>query len=234
MENLLQGISHVIVRMDDILISGKDDNNHLANLEAMLKKLSEAGLRLRKEKCYFMVPEVTYCGYVINGSGIKPVAAKVEAIKNAPAPENVTQLRAFLGMLNYYHRLLPDVATVLEPLHKLLRQDTKWCWKTEQQAAFEKSQELLQSADLLVHFQPDLELIFASDASHYGVGAVLSDRMADGTEHPIGYASRSLNTAERGHSTIEKETLTIVLGVKKFNQFLYGRKFITQTDHKPL
>ena len=142
-------------------------------------------------------------------------------------PENVTQL-------NYYHRLLPDLATVLQPLLKLVRQGTKWCWKTEQQVAFEKSQELLQSADLLVHFQPDLELILESDASDYGVGAVPSHRMGDGTERPTGYASRSLNTAERGYSTIEKEALAIVFGVKKFNQFLYGRKFIIQTDHKPL
>ena len=73
MENLLQGISHVIV--DDILISGKDDNNNLANLEAVLKKLPESGPRLGKEKCYFMVPALTYCGYVINTSGIKPGAA---------------------------------------------------------------------------------------------------------------------------------------------------------------
>ena len=71
--------------MDKSLISGKGDNNHLANLEAVLKKLSEAGLRLRKKKCYFMVPEVTYCGYVINGSSIKPVAAKVEAIRKCPS-----------------------------------------------------------------------------------------------------------------------------------------------------
>ena len=103
--------------------------------------------------------------------------------------ENVTQLRELLGMLNYYHSFLPDVATVLEPLHKLLRQGTKWCWKTEQQVAFEKSQEPFQSADLLVHFQPELELyIFARDALDYGVGAVLSHRMADGTERPIGYS----------------------------------------------
>ena len=80
-ENLLQGIPQVIVRMDDILISGKGDNNHIANLEAVLKKLSEAGLRLQKEKCFFMVSEVTYCGYEINGRGIKPVEAKVEAIQ---------------------------------------------------------------------------------------------------------------------------------------------------------
>ena len=90
-----------------------------------------------------MVSEVTYCGYEINGRGIKPVEAKVEAMQNAPVPGNVTQLRAFLGMLNYYHRFLPDITTVLEPLHRLLRQGTKWCWKTEQQVAFDKSKNLL-------------------------------------------------------------------------------------------
>ena len=100
--------------------------------------------------------------------------------------------------------------------------------------AFDKSKKLLQSANLLIHFQPDLELILASDASDYGVGAVLSHWMADGTERPIGYVSRSLNTAERGYSTIEKEVLAIIFGVKKFNQFLYSHKFTIQTDYKPL
>ena len=85
-----------------------------------------------------------------------------------------------------------------------------------------------------MHFQSDLELILASDASDYGVGAVLSHRMADGAERPIGYVSRSLNKAERGYSTIEKEALAIIFGVKKFSQFLYGPKFTIQTDHKPL
>ena len=132
------------------------------------------------------------------------------------------------------YKLTVNQATVLEPLHKLLRQGTKWCWKTEQQMAFDKSKKLLQSANLLVHFQPDLELILASDASDYGVGAVLSHRMADGAERPIVYVSRSLNKAERGYSTIEKEALAIIFGVKKFNQFLYGQKFTVQTDHKPL
>ena len=85
-----------------------------------------------------------------------------------------------------------------------------------------------------MHFQPDLELILASDASNYGEGAVLSHQMGDGAERPIGYVSRSLNKAERGYSTIEKEALAIIFGVKKFNLFLYGQKFTIQTDHKPL
>ena len=100
--------------------------------------------------------------------------------------------------------------------------------------AFDKSKKLLQSANLLVHFQPDLELILASDASDYGVGAVLSHWMADEAERPIVYVARLLNKAERGYFTIEKEALAIIFGVKKFNQFLYGQKFTIQTDHKPL
>lgn len=103
MENLLQGIPYVTVRMDDILISGRDDQ-HLANLEAVLKKLSAAGLGLRLRRKVFLpgVPGDTYGGHIIIGNGIKPVASKVEAIQNTPAPGNVTQLLAFPGMLNYY------------------------------------------------------------------------------------------------------------------------------------
>ncbi|KAL9987156.1 hypothetical protein ACROYT_G001413 [Oculina patagonica] len=137
-------------------------------------------------------------------------------------------------MLNYYHRFLPDVVTVLEPLHQLLRKGSKWQWLKEQQEAFEKAKELLQSAELLVHFDPSKELILATDASDYGVGAVLSHKVKGGAEQPIGYMSRSLNTAERNYSTLEKEALAIIFGIKKFNQFLCGHPFTIKTDHKPL
>ena len=100
--------------------------------------------------------------------------------------------------------------------------------------AFEKAKELLKSAELLVHFDPEKELILASDASDYGVGAVLSHRMENETEHPIGYVSRSLNNAERSYSTLEKESLATIFRVKKFHQFLYGHSFTIKTEHKPL
>lgn len=93
---------------------------------------------------------------------------------------------------------------------------------------------LLQSAELLVHFDPTKELILASDASNYGIEAVLSQRMCDGSERPIGYASRTLNTVERNYSTLKKEALAVLLGAKKFHQFLYRHKFTIKTDHKPL
>ena len=167
-------------------------------------------------------------------NGIQPVMAKVDAIKNAPEPKDVSQLRAFLGMLNYYHRFLPDVATILEPLHQLLGKGSTWQWGKEQQEAFATSNELLQSAELLVHFDSAKELVLVTDASDYGVGAVLSHKMEGGTERPIGHMSRSLNGAEKNYSTLEKEALAIIFGVKKFHQFLYGHSFTIKTDHKPL
>ena len=93
---------------------------------------------------------------------------------------------------------------------------------------------MLQSTDLLVHFDPEKELVLATDATDYGVGAVLSHKMKNGTERPIGYVSRSLQEAERKYSTLEKEALAIIFGVKKFHQFLYGHRFIIKTDNKPL
>lgn len=137
-------------------------------------------------------------------------------------------------MLNYYHKWLPNVSTVLEPLHELLRSGRKWKWGTEQQEAFEKSKRLLKSAELLVHFDPEKEIVLASDASDYGLGAVLSHKLDDGSERPVGYVSRTLNSAERNYSTTEKEALAVVFGVKKFHQYLYGNHFTIRTDHKPL
>ena len=100
--------------------------------------------------------------------------------------------------------------------------------------AFEASKELLTSAPLLVHFNPELELTLACDASAYGIGAVLSHKMPDGSEKPIGFASRSLSETEKKYPQIEKEGLACVFGVKKFHPYLYGHHFNLITDHKPL
>ena len=234
MEGLLRGIPGVVVYIDDILVTGKSEQDHLVALEEVLARLSKAGLRLRRNKCQFMAPSVVYLGHQIDSEGVHPVADKVEAVQQAPTPRNVSELKSYLGLLTYYSKFLPHLPSVLSPLYKLLRQDKPWKWTSKQKAAFQKSKQLLTSSSVLVHFDPSLELVLACDASAYGIGAVLAHRFPDGSERPIGFASRTLSKAEQNYSQIEKEGLACVFGVKRFNSYLYGHHFTLITDHKPL
>lgn len=234
MENLLQGIPMVAVYLDDILVTGVNVQDHLKNLNEVLGRLEEAGLRLKRSKCELLQDEVCYLGHKVNAQGLHPMQSKVKAISEAPTPTNVTELKAYLGLLNYYNRFLPNLSTWLAPMHQLLRKDEKWAWTNKQEEAFRRSKELLQSASVLVHYSADRELILACDASPYGVGAVLSHKMLDGTERPLGFVSRTLTSSEKRYSQLDKEGLAVIFGIQRFHKYLYGRKFTITTDHKPL
>jgi hypothetical protein len=170
----------------------------------------------------------------IDSQGLHPLPDRVRAIRDAPTPTSVTELKSYLGMLTYYSKFLPDLSTLLHPLYQLLRKHVLWHWGHEQKKAFRKSKELLMSTSCLTHFDSTLELTLACDASAYGLGAVLSHRMRDGAERPIGYASRTLTDAERNYSQLEKEGLAFIFGIKRFHDYLFGRSFQLITDHKPL
>ena len=199
-----------------------------------MDRLHKFNLHLKLSKCEFLKPEVVYLGLRISAKGLQPVEEKINAVKRAPAPRNVSELRSFLGMVQYYHSFLPGLATTLAPLHRLLQKNVQWEWTRDCQKAFEACKEGLTSDSLLVHYDLNRELRLACDASSYGLGAVLSHVMDDGRERPIAYASRTLSSSERNYAQIEREALSIVYGVKKFHQFLYGRKFTLVTDHQPL
>ena len=233
MDSLLTGIPGVTVYLDDILVMGKTEEDHLSALEEVLKRLSQAGLKLRRDKCVFAVPSVVYLGHKIDAQGLHPVAEKVEALREAPIPRNVTEFRSYLGLLSYYSRFLPNLSVKLAPLYLLLKQDQPWKWSVAQDTAFTKSKELLTSSRLLVHFDSKLDIVLACDASAYGIGAVLSHRMPDGQEKPIGFVSRTLTAAEKNYSQMEKEGLSCVYGIRRFHSYLFGHHFELQTDHKP-
>ena len=234
MESVLQGIPGVIVYIDDILVSGKDSDDHLRTLDVVLSRLKEEGLKLKRSKCSFLLPSVEYLGFRITEKGLQPTSEKVKAVQESPAPKDVSQLKSFIGLVNYYGKFLPDLSTVLAPLYRFLQRETEWKWMDKQQKAFEEVKTLLTSDRLLVHYDPDMELILACDALPYGVGAVLSHQDPDGRERPITFASRTLAPAERNYSQLEKEGLAIVFGVKRFHAYLFGRHFVIFSDHKPL
>ena len=120
MDIILQCLDHVASIQDDILITGKDDDEHIKNLDSVLSRLDHYGLRLQLSKCKFMQKSVTYMGCVISASGISPTEEKVEAIKQAPRPENLTQLRAFPGMINYHGKFIRPFTSVLRTILNVL------------------------------------------------------------------------------------------------------------------
>ena len=152
---------------------------------------------------------------------------KLQAVKAAPTPRNVSELKSYLGLLTYYGKFLPNSSTRLQSLYQLLAKDCQWKWAKAQEKAFQESKNLLQSSQLLVQFDPQLPIL-ACDASAFVIRAVLAHRMPDG------YASRTLNKAERNYSQLEKEGLSCVFGVKHFYSYLFGHSFELVTDHKPL
>ena len=229
MENLLKGLPGVSVFLDDILITGKDQREHLQNLRQVLTVLQENGLRLQKEKCRFMLKEVEYLGFKISADGIFPTPSKVESIKNAPAPTNISELRSVVGLVNYYARFLPNLAGKLAPIYKLLRKDSEWEWTREHQKAFDSVKELISHNTGLAHYDPSAELLLTTDASSVGVGAVLEIRTPEGVNCP-----RILTKPECHYAQIEREALGIIFGVQKFRQYLLGRRFTLRTDHRPL
>ena len=234
MEGLLGGLPHVFVYLDDILVTGTSEEEHLKNLELVLQRLHSAGLHLKKEKCKFLMNDVTYLGHKIDAQGLHPLQNKIDAIAKAPRPRTVTELKAFLGLLNYYGKFIHNLASILHPLYQLLGNDVKWTWTQERENAFNEAKSLLTSDSLLIHFDPTKDLVLACDGSAYGIGAVLSHRFPDGSERPIGFASRTLSSAEQKYSQIEKESLSCIFGVKKFHSYLFGHPFSLVTDHKPL
>ena len=234
MDTILQGIPHVLCYLDDILVTGVNDEDHLSNLQAALQRLEEHGFRLKQPKCEFMRLSVEYLGHRIDAEGLHATPSKLQAIVDAPALKNVPELRSFLGLLNYYGKFIANLAMMLHPLNSLLQQDRKWEWTSECSQAFQQAKEALSSSHVLVNYGPALPITLAGDASAYGIGAVISHTLPDGSERPIALASRTLTTSERNYAQIEKEALLLIFGVKKFHHYLYGRKFNLVTDHKPL
>ena len=217
MESLLRGLPMVSVYIDDIVVSGKTQEEHLHNLNEVLQRLQSAGLHLKKEKYSFCLPEVDYLGHTISAEGLNGQPMLHSSRRSS---DLLTVMQSFYQT----HR----------QNYQFLRQDKQWEWSDQQEKSFQEVKQLLSSPNLLVHFDDQKPIVVACDASPFGIGAVLSHILEDGTEHPVAYTSRSLSPAEKKYSQLDKEALANVFGVGKFHRYIFGRKFLLYSDHKPL
>ena len=220
--------------INDILVTGVSDVEHLQRLEEFLCRLQAHGIRMKHKKCLFLQNAVEYLGHRVDAEGIRALPEKIEAIERAPLPQNIQQLRSFLGLLSYYRKFLSNFATILHPLHDFLLKGKKWVWSTRCSQAVKTIKQLLTTSTVLTHYDYTLPLRLAADASSYGLGTVISHVLPNETERLIALASRSLLKSERNYAQIDKEALSLIFGVRKFHTYLYGRKFTLITDHKPL
>ncbi|PIO77100.1 integrase core domain protein [Teladorsagia circumcincta] len=178
--------------------------------------------------------QLTYLGNVITAAGRRPDPKKIDAIIQMPKPKDAAQVRSFLGLINYYGAFVPEMRQLRAPLDALLKKEAPFNWNSECDSAFERAKEVLASDLLLTHYNPNLPIVIAADASDYGIGAVISHRYQDGNEKAVYHASRSLTAAEKNYGQIEKEGLALIYAVRKFHRYIYGRHFTLLTDHKPL
>lgn len=233
-ESIFAGMNNVAIFLDDILITGKNSKEHLENLFNVFGKLRDCGLRIKISKCSFFQEEINFLGYTINKFGLTTSSDKVEAILKAPIPTDITTLKSFLGLVNFYGKFISNLSTKLHPLHTLLKKHSHWKWGKLQDHCFNQIKKELASSKLLAHYDPDLPMFLACDASSYALGGVISHTYPNGDSRPIAYASRTLTEAEKAYSQLDKEGAAIIFSLKKFHDYLFGRFFTLLCDNKVL
>ena len=227
----LQG--KLYIYLDDLILLSESFEEHLSLLSTVLDRLREAGLVLSAEKCKFCVPQLKYLGYVVDYEGLRPDPEKVEAIINIPVPRTVSEIRRFMGTASWYRRFIPNFSSIMAPLTNLIKKNVKWSWTSECENSFRKIKEHLITAPVLT--VPDFDRTFTlqTDASFFGIGAVLTQEFDCG-EKVICYLSRSLTKQEQKLTVTEKECLAVIWSVEKLRHYLEHTHFKVITDHHSL
>ncbi|XP_062512805.1 uncharacterized protein K02A2.6-like [Corticium candelabrum] len=233
MSKILSGLPGVLCHMDDVLIFGTSQTEHDDRLTSVLQRLQAAGATLNKAKCEFGIHTVKFLGHIIDGKGLRADPARLKAIQDLEQPKNVSELRRFMGMANQLGKFSPHLSEISQPLRELLSTRCSWLWEHPQEQAFTRIKDELTRPTVLELYNPQKKVKVSADASSHGLGAVLLQEAGDKWK-PIAYASRSMTDTEKRYAQIEKEALSLTWACDKFQDYVLGRKFHIETDHKPL
>jgi len=236
MNIVLGGVPQCNVYLDDIVVYSNDWESHVASLAIVFERLAKAALTLNLAKCDFARATVTYLGKQVGQGQVKPVDAKVAAVLAYPVPTNRRELRRFLGMTGYYRCFCKNFSVVVAPLTKLCSPVIPFVWTKECDYAFDAAKSLLCSAPILAAPNFVLPFQLEVDASGTGAGAVLLQVGEDGVHHPVSYFSTKFKRHQLNYSTIEKETLAMLLALQHFEVYVCSSPspVTVYTDHNPL
>ena len=241
--NLINGLeSSVFAYLDDFLVFSESFEEHLEHLTQLLERINNFGLFLNTKKCKFAQEHVQFVGWSISSTGVRPLNNKVEAITELNRPRTITELRSFLGSVNFYRNFVPNVSRTTAPLSDLLkgpkqRKSAKIKWESEHQEAFEKIKQDLTEAVTLNFEDADLPLILCSDASLTHAGAVLeqqTDKNDMATRRPLAFFSKAFPPRVRVRSTFNRELQSLYMAVKHFRYRLKGRELLIFVDSAAL
>ncbi|KAI5718458.1 hypothetical protein M8J77_021475 [Diaphorina citri] len=236
--SIVRKFSFVFPYIDDMLVASSSEEEHHEHLRTLFAELNKFQLNINLGKCVFGVDEISFLGYQVSPTGIKPLPERVKVIQEFPIPNSIKDLRQFLGLVNFYRRSLPHSAQTQQILFDLTKNakkndKRKLQWTDESRAAFVKLKSQLADATLLFHPAPDLKLVLSVDASDFAVGAALQ-QLNNRHLEPLAFFSKKLDNAQKNYSTYDRELYAAYSAVKYFRFMLEGRNFTILTDHKPL
>jgi len=227
------GPGRAFLYMDDLIVLGCSESHMLSNLKEVFKICRKTNLKLHPEKCIFFSPEVTFLGHKCTNEGILPDDSKFEKILNYPRPTNSDEVRRFVAFMNYYRRFIPKFSYYSIHLTRLTRKKVPFIWTEDCEKAFLYLKNSLLSPKILKYPDFDKEFCITTDASKIACGAILSQNY-NGTQLPVAFASRSFTKGESNKSVIEQELTAIHWALNFFKPYIYGKKFLVKSDHKPL
>lgn len=219
----------VIVFFDDILIYSKSYEEHLIHLQEVLSLLAKDQWHVKLSKCKFAQRKIGYLGHVISEEGVATDDAKIQAIVSWPTPQNVKELRSFLGLAGYYRKFVRHFAVLAKSLTELLKKNVLYVWTSDHELAFSALKQAMSSAPVLALPDFSKQFCIETDACKNGVGAVLLQE-----SHPVAFISKPLGVKTQGLSTYEKEYLAILVAVDQWRHYLLHGEFIIFTDQKSL